>query len=134
MASQIGTRHPWAEIETALFGIGTALVLAEFALILYLKDAYWSEEGRLSVDAVVDAVVVGAAVCGLLLLGAAPFGVNDTSVDGEAGPSRIPVGAVPLPGRRPQGGTRAGPGGARGLATTPAHQGVRRHRGRPSAS
>ncbi|MCX5193315.1 hypothetical protein OOK31_05325 [Streptomyces sp. NBC_00249] len=78
LASPIGTRHPWAEIEAALFGIGTALVLDEFALILHLKDVYWSEDGRLSVDA----VVVGAAVCGLLLLGAAPFGVNDASVDG----------------------------------------------------
>ncbi|MFI6689798.1 hypothetical protein [Streptomyces sp. NPDC050485] len=78
LASPIGGRHPWAETEAALFGIGTALVLDEFALILHLRDVYWSEEGRLSVDA----VVVGAAVCGLLLLGAAPFGVDGASVDG----------------------------------------------------
>ncbi|MFD9407676.1 hypothetical protein ACFWBN_11750 [Streptomyces sp. NPDC059989] len=78
LASPIGGTRPWAEIEAALFGIGTALVLDEFALILHLRDVYWSEEGRLSVDA----VVVGAAVCGLLLLGAAPFGVTEASVDG----------------------------------------------------
>lgn len=78
LASPIGGERPWAEIEAALFGIGTALVLDEFALILHLRDVYWSEEGRLSVDT----VVLGAAVCGLLLLGAAPFGVNDASVNG----------------------------------------------------
>ncbi|MFD9482367.1 MULTISPECIES: hypothetical protein [Streptomyces] len=76
LASPIGNRSPWAEIDAAVFGIGTALVLDEFALILHLKDVYWSEEGRLSVDA----VVVGAAACGLLLLGASPFGVDDADV------------------------------------------------------
>ncbi|MEV8534246.1 hypothetical protein [Streptomyces sp. NPDC051211] len=78
LASPIGSRHPGAEIEAAVFGVGTALVLDEFALILHLRDVYWSEEGRVSVDA----VVVGAGFCGLLLLGAAPFGANDASVDG----------------------------------------------------
>ncbi|WP_457031627.1 hypothetical protein [Kitasatospora sp. P5_F3] len=78
LASPIGGEHPWAEIAAALFGIGTALVLDEFALILHLRDVYWSEEGRLSVDT----VVLGAAVCGLLLLGAVPFGADEASADG----------------------------------------------------
>jgi len=78
LASPVGDKRPWAEIAGALFGIGTALVLDEFALILHLRDVYWSEEGRLSVDT----VVLGAAVCGLLLLGAAPFGVDEASTDG----------------------------------------------------
>ncbi|WP_406086059.1 hypothetical protein [Streptomyces virginiae] len=79
LASPTGNRSPWAEIDAAVFGIGTALVLDEFALILHLKDVYWSEEGRLSVDA----VVVGAAACGLLLLGASPFGVDDAAESGS---------------------------------------------------
>ncbi|MFD4292718.1 hypothetical protein ACFWPA_07895 [Rhodococcus sp. NPDC058505] len=62
-----GTRTSGA-LLAAGFGIGMALVLDEFALIFYLKDVYWSEQGRASVDAVFAAV----AVTGLLLLGARP--------------------------------------------------------------
>ncbi|MEO9222565.1 MAG: DUF2254 domain-containing protein, partial [Mycobacteriaceae bacterium] len=40
----------------AVFGIGTALVLDEFALVLYLEDVYWAKEGRASIDAVFVAV------------------------------------------------------------------------------
>jgi hypothetical protein len=57
----------------ALFGVGAALVLDEFALILHLDDVYWSEQGRTSVDA----VFVAIAACGLLLLGLRPFVVGD---------------------------------------------------------
>jgi hypothetical protein len=52
-----------------------ALVLDEFALILHLRDVYWSNEGRLSIDAVFVAVGMTA----LLLIGVSPVGV--TSVD-----------------------------------------------------
>ena len=52
-----------------VFGIGAALVLDEFALIFYLRDVYWSEQGRTSVDAVFAAV----AFTGLLLLGYHPL-------------------------------------------------------------
>jgi hypothetical protein len=62
---------PAAGIFAAAFGCGTALVLDEFALILHLKDVYWSERGRISVDA----VFLAAALIGLLLLGVTPFGV-----------------------------------------------------------
>ncbi|MFC8368617.1 MULTISPECIES: hypothetical protein [unclassified Streptomyces] len=58
-----------------LFGIGAGLVLDEFALILHLDDVYWTEAGRKSVEA----VVLTAALVGLLLAGFAPFGVNDLS-------------------------------------------------------
>ena len=51
-----------------LFGLGTALVLDEFALILHLRDVYWSNEGRLSIDA----VFVAAGVTALLLIGVSP--------------------------------------------------------------
>jgi hypothetical protein len=39
--------HPWLAIP---FGIGLALVLDEFALLLQLKDVYWAQQGRISVD------------------------------------------------------------------------------------
>jgi hypothetical protein len=68
-----GWESPWWEILGALFGIGAALVLDEFALILHLDDVYWSEEGRKSVEV----VVLTAALVGLMLVGFLPFGVND---------------------------------------------------------
>jgi heme/copper-type cytochrome/quinol oxidase subunit 4 len=58
------------------FGIGAALVLDEFALILHLQDVYWSEDGRTSVDAVFAAV----AVAGLLILGLNPLSFFDISM------------------------------------------------------
>ena len=42
----------WAAGAAALFGVGMALVLDEFALVFHLKDVYWSEQGRLSVEVV----------------------------------------------------------------------------------
>ncbi len=51
------------------FGIGAALVLDEYALILNLSDVYWEEDGRSSVDAVFTAAAVG----GLLVLGLHPL-------------------------------------------------------------
>jgi lysyl-tRNA synthetase class 2 len=53
---------PWFEILAGLFGVGVGLTLDEFALWLYLDDVYWSEEGRSSVDAVVFAAIIGAAL------------------------------------------------------------------------
>ena len=55
---------PWRGIIAVLFGIGTGLTLDEFALWLNLKDVYWSKEGRASIDA----VVIAAAISGLLLI------------------------------------------------------------------
>jgi hypothetical protein len=58
-----------AESATAfVFGIGTALVLDEFALILHLQDVYWSDVGRTSIHA----VFVALAVTGALLFGLRP--------------------------------------------------------------
>jgi hypothetical protein len=48
--------HPWLAIP---FGIGLALVLDEFALLLQLKDVYWAQQGRISVDL---GVIVAAAL------------------------------------------------------------------------
>ena len=76
-----GWESPWWEILGALFGIGAALVLDEFALILHLEDVYWSERGRKSVDA----VVLGAAVTALLVLGVLPFGLDGIAGDSALG-------------------------------------------------
>ncbi|MCH7230811.1 hypothetical protein L0U85_08105 [Glycomyces sp. L485] len=59
----------WTSAAAALFGVGTALVIDEFALILHLDDVYWSEEGRISVDAMFGLIAVTA----MLLLGMHPF-------------------------------------------------------------
>jgi hypothetical protein len=63
---------PWNEILAAAFGVGAGFTLDEFALWIYLKDVYWAEEGRKSLDAVIVAAVLG----GLVLLGLAPFNVK----------------------------------------------------------
>ena len=65
------------QILALLFGVGVALTLDEFALILHLQDVYWRKEGRLSVDA----VIIVVCVAGLFVLGLDPFaGLGDTSV------------------------------------------------------
>ena len=71
------------------FGIGSALVLDEFALILHLQDVYWSQDGRTSVDAVFAAV----AVAGLLVLGFNPLSFFDIGVwrDNDSDIARISV-------------------------------------------
>ena len=76
----IAWQSPWWEITGVLFGIGAALVLDEFALILHLDDVYWSEQGRKSIDV----VFLCAALVGMLVLGASPLGVGDVSEAEEA--------------------------------------------------
>jgi hypothetical protein len=56
---------PWRDIVAVGFGIGTGLTLDEFALWLNLKDVYWSEQGRRSIDA----VIVATALSGIALVG-----------------------------------------------------------------
>jgi hypothetical protein len=51
LSFDLGT--PWIELVVIVFGIGTGLTLDEFALWLNLKDVYWQEQGRQSIDAVV---------------------------------------------------------------------------------
>lgn len=65
-------------------GVGAALVLDEFALILHLRDVYWTKAGRLSVDAVFLAV----GLTGLFLLGARPLGYDEVlSLNPETTPA-----------------------------------------------
>ena len=77
----------WRAGAAALFGLGAALVLDEFALILHLKDVYWSSDGRLSVEAVF--VALGITV--LLLLGIQPS-VVPTTADRNASPAEAIIG------------------------------------------
>ncbi|WP_186243622.1 hypothetical protein [Mycobacterium simulans] len=65
----VNGQEPQFTIAAILFGIGAALVLDEYALILHLSDVYWEEDGRSSVDAVFAAV----AIAGLLILGLHPL-------------------------------------------------------------
>lgn len=75
-----GSEVPWAEIAAVLIGIGTSLVLDEFALILHLQDVYWSDEGRISVEMVSLAV----ACLGLALVGISPADFSGDPEDNAA--------------------------------------------------
>jgi hypothetical protein len=80
---------PWREVLAVAFGAGAGLVLDEFALLVYLRDVYWSDEGRASVDA----VVLAALLTSLAVLGVAPLDAANTegSIAAVAG-----VGALAL--------------------------------------
>jgi hypothetical protein len=47
-------------VTAVTYGVGLALIMDEFALLLDLKDVYWAKQGRISVD---------LAVCGSSLAG-----------------------------------------------------------------
>ena len=64
IAVALAPQSPWREVVAVFFGIGTGLTLDEFALWLNLKDVYWEKQGRASIDA----VVIAAAISGLLLI------------------------------------------------------------------
>ena len=70
IATDTDTR--WSALAAVLVGVGTSLVLDEFALILHLEDVYWAEEGRISVEMVSLAV----ASMGLVLVGFTPFNLS----------------------------------------------------------
>jgi hypothetical protein len=63
LSFDLGT--PWIELVVIVFGIGMGLTLDEFALWLNLKDVYWQQQGRQSIDA----VVVTATLLVISLLG-----------------------------------------------------------------
>jgi lysyl-tRNA synthetase class 2 len=67
LAVGLGPRELWLAILAIAFGIGAALVLDEFAMLLHLDDVYWTTEGRLSIDACM------AAVAFMALAGLATF-------------------------------------------------------------
>lgn len=63
---------PWAEVSAVMIGVGSSLVLDEFAMILHLQDVYWSAEGQLSVQV----VALTGSLLGLVLLGIDPVVSN----------------------------------------------------------
>lgn len=69
-----------ADILAIGFGVGTALVLDEFAMIFHVRDVYWTEEGRTSIDA----MLMGFALAGLLLVGFAPLDVERESAQSDS--------------------------------------------------
>jgi hypothetical protein len=58
-------RHP---LTAAAYGSGAALIVDEAALLIDLKDVYWANDGRKSVDAAVAIIALGGAY-----LAAVPF-------------------------------------------------------------
>jgi lysyl-tRNA synthetase class 2 len=69
LAIGLAPRELWLAFLAIVFGAGAALVLDEFAMLLHLDDVYWSEEGRLSIEACVAAV----AFLGLAVLATFPL-------------------------------------------------------------
>ncbi|MGW0683644.1 hypothetical protein ACWD2L_09835 [Streptomyces sp. NPDC002754] len=90
-AGLIAVRSPSTAVQSSLavlFGIGAALVLDEFALILHLRDVYWQREGRASVEA----IFVAVAAISLMLLGFRPVGIISEEDDlGDATSMAISV-------------------------------------------
>jgi lysyl-tRNA synthetase class 2 len=67
----------WTQYIVAfIFGGAMGIALDEFALILHVKDVYWQEAGRQSVDAVVIAIVF---IC-MFLVGLAPLSISNDAV------------------------------------------------------
>jgi hypothetical protein len=60
---------PARDILGIAFGIGAALTLDEFALWYYLRDVYWSSEGRSSIRA----TMLGLLLAALVLVGRPPL-------------------------------------------------------------
>jgi hypothetical protein len=64
----------WAnEVAAVLIGVGGGLVFDEFALLLYLDDVYWTQQGRLSIEMVTIVVII--ILC--ILVGLSPLGVDN---------------------------------------------------------
>ncbi|GAA1075891.1 hypothetical protein [Tsukamurella spumae] len=63
----------WTYAAGLLIGVGTALVLDEFAMLFRLQDVYWSQEGQLSVNI----VTLAAALIGLAAVGVSPLNIKD---------------------------------------------------------
>ncbi len=72
---------PMAAISAVMIGVGSSLVLDEFALLLHLQDVYWSREGQLSVQV----VMLTGAVLSLLVLGVDPLADSTSITVGHLG-------------------------------------------------
>jgi len=57
-------KGPALDAAAAVFGIGVGLTADEFALWLHLKDVYWTNEGRKSVDAIFCVLAITGTLIG----------------------------------------------------------------------
>jgi hypothetical protein len=87
LAFASGPAAPWTPIIAVLFGVGAGFTMDEFALWVHLKDVYWQQEGRRSIDA----TAVAAAFAGLVVLGTTPFGLQQHA---PAGATAVVAAAV----------------------------------------
>jgi hypothetical protein len=69
----VSLEAPWWHLVAISFGVGAGFTMDEFALWVRLDDVYWSQQGRVSFDA----VVVAVAFAGLVVVGTTPFGLDD---------------------------------------------------------
>ncbi len=59
-------RHP---LVATAYGAGLALIVDEFALLLDLRDVYWTKQGRISVDLAIGLIATtGSVLVGLPVL------------------------------------------------------------------
>jgi hypothetical protein len=59
-------RHPFV---ASAYGVGLALIVDEFALLLNLRDVYWAKQGRASVDLGIGLIsVTGSVIAGRRVL------------------------------------------------------------------
>lgn len=59
-------RHPAMAVA---YGVGMALIVDEFALLLDLEDVYWTRQGRLSVDLAIGLIATtGSMLAGFPVL------------------------------------------------------------------
>jgi hypothetical protein len=52
-------RHPGVALS---YGVGLALIVDEFALLLDLEDVYWTKQGRVSIDLGIGLVAAGGTI------------------------------------------------------------------------
>lgn len=80
--------RPFLFFGAALVGIGSSLVLDEFAMIFHLKDVYWEQEGQLSITV----VTLAAACIGLAVVGVSPANVTGLTNDDEIARTGVATG------------------------------------------
>ncbi len=61
-------KHRHHPVTAAAYGVSTALIVDEAALLLDLEDVYWTQQGRTSVD-----IAIGIIAAGGLVIAGLPF-------------------------------------------------------------
>ncbi len=58
LALSVPPSHESTTTLATAYGVGAALIVDEFALLLDLQDVYWAKQGRLSIDVAVGVISV----------------------------------------------------------------------------